>query len=115
MNQHLRAEAEIPRTSYLGPYCFFVHHIDADPIDRGRQASKPGLQHHARAEKVKGRSGVPARHSMGLMVNDLLQKAMPPFKCCINADADFFRRLLDGQAALHALGISLELLFVPEP
>ena len=52
---------------------------------------------------------------MGLMVNDFLQKAMPPSECCINADADFVRGLLDAQAAFHALGISLELLFVPEP
>jgi hypothetical protein len=36
---------------------------------------------------------------MGLMVNDFLQKAMPPPECCINADADFVRGLLDGQAA----------------
>ena len=56
-----------------------------------------------------------ARHSMGLMVNDFLQKAMPPSECRINADADFCRRLVDGQAALHALGIGLELLFVPRP
>lgn len=56
-----------------------------------------------------------ARHTIGLMVNDFLQKAMPPSECSINADADFFRRFMDGQTALHALGISLELLFVPEP
>lgn len=56
-----------------------------------------------------------ARHSMGLMANNFLQKAMPPSECCIDADADFVRGLLDGQAALHALGIGLELLFVPEP
>jgi hypothetical protein len=56
-----------------------------------------------------------ARHTTGLMVNDFLQKAMSPSERCINADADFFRRLLDGQAALHELGIRFELLFVPEP
>src|ERR1700712_3526043 len=40
-----------------------------------------------------------ARHSMGLMGNDFLQKAMPPSECSINADADFFRRFLNGQTA----------------
>ena len=53
-----------------------------------------------------------AGRSTGFMVHGLQQKAVPPPECCVDADRDFFRRLSDGQAAHHALGISLELLFV---